>query len=101
MRLSSTLSFYIARQFVLWFFSFLAVLMAVIMLFDFIELLRRGATRPDVTTLLTLRMAILKLPEVLQDLFHFIVLFSAMFTFWRLTRNQELVIARAAGVSAW
>ena len=43
----------------------------------------------------------LKIPEVLQDLFHFIVLFSAMFTFWRLTRSQELVIARASGVSAW
>ncbi len=101
MRLSTTLSFYIARQFLLWFFSFLLVLMAVIMLFDFIELLRRGATKPGVTVLLTLRMTFLKVPEVLQDLFHFIVLFSAMFTFWRLTRSQELVIARAAGVSAW
>ena len=101
MRLSTTLSFYIARQFLLWFFSFLLVLTAVIMLFDFIELLRRGATRADVTMLLTLRMTVMKIPEVLQDLFHFIVLFSAMFTFWRLTRSQELVIARAAGVSAW
>ncbi len=101
MRLSTTLSLYIARQFLLWFFSFLLVIMTIIMLFDFIELLRRGATRPDVTTLLILRMTVFKVPEVLQDLFHFIVLFSAMFTFWRLTRNQELVIARAAGVSAW
>ncbi len=101
MRLSATLSFYIARQFLLWFFSFLLVIMAIIMLFDFIELVRRGATKPDVTMLLTLRMTVMKIPEVLQELFHFIVLFSAMFTFWRLTRSQELVVARAAGVSAW
>lgn len=101
MRLSATLSFYIARQFLLWFFSFLLVIMAIIMLFDFIELVRRGSSKPDVTTLLTLRMTVMKVPEVLQQLFHFIVLFSAMFTFWRLTKNQELVVARAAGVSAW
>ncbi len=101
MRISATLSLYIARQFLLWFFSFMLVIMAIIMLFDFIELVRRGSSKPDVTTLLTLRMTVMKVPEVLQDLFHFIVLFSAMFTFWRLTRSQELVIARAAGVSAW
>lgn len=101
MRLSATLSGYLARQFLVWFFSFLLVLVAVIMLFDFIELVRRAASRPQVTVWLAAQMTLMKAPELLQDLFHLIVLFSAMFTFWRLTRSQELVIARAAGVSVW
>ena len=101
MQISPTLSGYIGRQFLGWFFSFLLVLVGVILLFEFIELVRRAATRPQVTMLMALQMTLLKLPELLQALFHFIVLFSAMFTFWRLTRNQELVVARAAGVSAW
>ena len=31
----------------------------------------------------------------------FAILFGTMLAFWRLTRNNELVIARAAGVSVW
>jgi lipopolysaccharide export system permease protein len=31
----------------------------------------------------------------------FAVLFGTMLAFWRLTRNNELVVARAAGVSVW
>jgi len=31
----------------------------------------------------------------------FVVLFGTMMAFWRLTRSNELVVARAAGVSVW
>jgi lipopolysaccharide export system permease protein len=31
----------------------------------------------------------------------FVVLFSGLFTFWRLTRSQELIVARSVGISAW
>ena len=34
-------------------------------------------------------------------MFPFAVLFGAMAAFWKLTRNHELVVTRAAGVSAW
>lgn len=96
----STLSRYIGRQFALSFAGLLLVLIGVIWLFEFVEMLRRGAGH-DVGLGLALRLTLLKMPETVQTLFHFAVLFSAMFTFWRLTRSQELVVARAAGVSAW
>ena len=46
-------------------------------------------------------MSILKLPFLGQQAFPFAVLFGSMIAFLRMTRNLELVVARASGVSAW
>ena len=75
--------------------------MFLILIFDVVELLRRSAARPDVTFALVMEMAILKLPYMGQQVLPFAILFGGMNAFWRLTRSQELVITRAAGVSAW
>lgn len=98
---SATLSRYIGRQFVAWFCLLLAILLGIILVLDVVELLRRAGSKPNVTFGIVMQMALLKLPEVGQQIFPFIVLFSGMFTFWRLTRSHELVVARAVGVSAW
>jgi lipopolysaccharide export system permease protein len=97
----STLSRYIGRQFLASFGALLLILSGVIGLFEFLEMLRRSAGREAVGLALTLQLTLLKMPETIQTLFHFAVLFSAMYTFWRLTRSQELIVARAAGVSVW
>jgi lipopolysaccharide export system permease protein len=98
---SWTLSRYLGRQFFLWFAVFLAALMGVIYLMEVAELLRRAADRPETTLAIILRMGLYKLPDTMDKVLPFVVLFSGMYTFWRLTRNQELIIARASGVSAW
>jgi lipopolysaccharide export system permease protein len=46
-------------------------------------------------------MAALKLPHTAQEVMPFAILFGTMLAFWRLTRSNELVVARAAGVSVW
>ena len=92
---------YIARQFLLWFFSLLLILIGTISLFEFIEMVRRAASRPEATLGVAFQLTLLKMPQTMELLFHFAVLFSAMFTFWRLTRSQELVVVRSAGMSAW
>ncbi len=76
-------------------------LLAVIYMFDTLELLRRASKQDGVPTGLVLTMGLLKLPDVGQQLFPFGVLFSALFTFWQLTRRHELVVVRAVGLSAW
>lgn len=101
MTLSRTLTLYIGRQFLFWFFSLLLLLTAIIMLAEFVDLMRRSAGVEAIGLGLVMRFTLLKTPQTIQQLFHFTVLFSAMFTFWRLTRSQELVVVRAAGVSAW
>jgi len=54
-----------------------------------------------VTFSVVFTMAWLHLPFFLQQLMPFSVLFGVMFSFQRLTRSQELVAARATGVSVW
>lgn len=101
MRLSPTLSTYIGRQFLVWFLAVLGGMLAIIYLLDTVELLRRAANKPDASFELVVGMGLLKLPEIGQEVFPFVVLFGGMYTFWRLTRTQELVVARASGISVW
>ena len=101
MRLSTTLSFYIGRHFLLSFVVLFALFLLLIVLFDTVELLRRTASRPEITFGMVVEMAFLKLPHMGQQACPFAVLFGGMAAFWRLTRTHELVITRAAGVSAW
>lgn len=99
--LSSTLSRYIGRQFLLTFGILLAILLGVAFLIDLIEMLRRASGYAGVGFGTVAEMSLLKLPMISLRILPFAVLFGAMFTFWRLTRTNELVISRAAGLSAW
>ncbi len=96
-----TLSVYIANQFVAAVLAMLAALSGIVCLFDFIELLRRSATKPDATFGLVVEIAALRLPFVAMQILPFAVLLGGILCFWRLTRSSELIVARAAGVSAW
>jgi lipopolysaccharide export system permease protein len=100
-QLTRTLSTYIARQFFAWFCGVFGTMVAVTFLLDYLELLRRGGTRTHATWSTLLEMAALKLPHTAQDVMPFAILFGTMLAFWRLTRSNELVVARAAGVSVW
>jgi len=101
MKLPLTLSFYISRQFLLSSLSMLLALSALVAMFDFIELLRRSASRIDATFGLVSQIAALRLPYVMIQILPFAVLLGGILAFWRLTRSSELIVARAAGVSAW
>lgn len=101
MKISSTLSLYIGKNFLFAFIAFFAGLLSLIFLLEIMELLRRAASKPDVTNGLMLEMALLKLPHMGMLLFPFSVLFAGMASFWKLSRSSELAITRAAGISAW
>ena len=101
MKISQTLSFYIGRNFLYSFCAVFAVFLGIIYLFDTVELLRRASSHDNVGIGLIFRMGLLKLPFMGQQVFPFAVLFGGMAAFRRLTRSSELVVTRAAGVSAW
>jgi len=101
MNQSATLLRYLSRQFTTSFLIWITVLLTMIYLVDSLELIRRAANRPEVTFSQIAQMSLFQLPQVGQQLFQFAVLFSALFTFWRLTRTSELVVLRAVGVSVW
>lgn len=102
MKLSGTLSSYIGRQFLFWFLSITLVLLAIIMLFDSLELFRRVSRRgEDAGFSVVMTMALLKMPSMFEKAIPFATLLGAMFAFWRLNRHHEFVVTRAAGVSIW
>lgn len=101
MKISPTLSNYLARQLLLWIGVFFAALVLVMLTFDLVEQLRRTAAKPDAGAGVALRLALLQLPHLIEKTLPFTVLFGAMMAFWRLSRSNEMVVARAAGVSAW
>jgi lipopolysaccharide export system permease protein len=101
MRISLTLTRYIGKKFFLYFFIIFCIFLCIIYLIDTVELLRRASTNENVGLGLILKMGLMKLPFMAQQILPFAVLFGGMAAFWGLTRTSELVVSRAAGVSAW
>ena len=99
--LAPTLLVYIARTFVSRFLVLFGGITAIVLLATTIDQLDQISTEADASLLAALEMALLKLPQLIQEVMPFAILFTAMATFWRMTRTNELVVARAAGVSVW
>ncbi len=100
MNWSLTLMGYLARRFasaVLMVFAVFAVLAISI---DLAELFRR-TTGKDIPTAIVFSMSLFKFPDLGLKVLPFAVLFGAIVAFARMSRSQELVAARAAGLSAW
>ncbi len=96
-----TLNLYLARYYFGHIALLLALLLAVMALFDSIELMRRLAKASGLDPSLILYLTLLKIPGNILTIAPFIVLFSAMFTLSTLNRRHEIVILRAAGASLW
>lgn len=101
MRISLTFSIYLTRQILSWLGVVFFGLTCLLFIFDVVEQLRRAAKKSEAGIVIVLQMSALQLPHLIEQTLPFIVLFGSMMAFWRLSRSNELVIARAAGVSAW
>ncbi|MGE4219491.1 MAG: LPS export ABC transporter permease LptG, partial [Alphaproteobacteria bacterium] len=64
MRLSNTLSAYLARQYVFWIGSVFFGLISVALVFDVVEMLRRGSGKQDASVGILVQMSFLKLPHL-------------------------------------
>lgn len=100
MRLHPTLSAYIGRQFLFWWLVAFLALLSLIALFDTVEIIRKTSSA-DIALSDVIALVLFKLPHLAQKAVPFTVLFGGMMVFWRLNRFHELVVTRAAGVSAW
>jgi len=96
-----TLSVYIGRRFVTAVLGMFAALTLVGALFDFLELLRQAADKPNAAFGLVVEIELLRIPWLGLQILPFAVLLGGIYAFWRLTRSSELVVARAAGISVW
>ncbi|HEV3160188.1 MAG TPA: LPS export ABC transporter permease LptG [Xanthobacteraceae bacterium] len=99
--IATTLSRYIAMRFVVSVVgSFLGVV-ALAAMIDYVELMRRGADWPNATAWLLAKISLYRVPQLTERILPFTVLVGAMSCYLTLSRRHELVVARAAGVSAW
>ena len=80
--------------------SFLGVVVLAAMI-DYVELMRRGADWPNATPWLLAKISMFRVPQLTERIMPFSVLVGTMSCYLKLSRRLELVIARAAGVSAW
>ncbi|MDP3368541.1 MAG: LptF/LptG family permease, partial [Brevundimonas sp.] len=79
----------------------LAVIAALIMLIDFVEISRGVGSDVDLSGARILGLMALKSPQVIIQLLPFVFLFGTLAAFVGLNRRSELIAMRAAGVSAW
>jgi len=98
---NSILGRYLTKQILLNFLAVLLMVLGVVMLFEVVELLRRTSERYDIGFGFVLQMAVTKLPKTIEMVFPFVMMIAAMVTFWKLSKSNEFVIVRAAGVSIW
>lgn len=102
MRLPLTLSLYIGRHFLYSVLGALALLLIIIGLIELLEIIRRASDAPrGVPFFVIVEMVMLKLPTTAEKIYPFAFLIGGMLTLSRLTRSNELVVARSAGVSVW
>jgi lipopolysaccharide export system permease protein len=80
--------------------SFIGVVVLAGMI-DYVELMRRGADWPHATPWLLAQVSMFRVPQLAERIMPFSVLIGAMSCYLSLSRRLELVIARAAGISAW
>ena len=97
---SRTLSFYFARHFAKMVLSIFMLGFILITVVTYIEFFNR-AFRGDYTAGVTLALvALFRVPSVTEDALPFAVLYGSIAAFVLANRRLEVVVARAAGVSA-
>ena len=101
MRLPLTLSAYIGKQFLVSITVAIMIVIGIIGLVELMELFRRTSSKENIPVGIVMQMALLKLPHTAEKILPFAVLIGAMVSLSRLTRAQELVVARASGISVW
>jgi lipopolysaccharide export system permease protein len=99
--IGGTLGRYFARRFLETIVAVFAGVFALVYAIDLVEMLRRSGDTPAATGPLMAWDSLLHTPIIAEQALPFAVLFGAMISFLNLSRKMELVVARAAGVSAW
>lgn len=99
--IGKTLFLYIATRYFKNTIAMLLALMFLIVTVNFVEEMRKASHLADVSTWQLFQISTLQAPVFLEKAFAFGCLFAAMVTLNQMNGKMELVVARAAGVSAW
>lgn len=99
--MTNTLSRYLFSTYVSTIIKFTIGMLALAFLADFNEYTRRASGLPDFSLGTAALVSLLRVPNIMQVAIPFVILFAAMSVLAALNKKYELVVVRAAGVSAW
>jgi len=92
---------YLFLKFLIAIFMVFMLVCFLILLIDFIELLRRASKADDIPLHKVFGIALLRVPSFAELTLPFAVLVGTIGAFLMLGRSSELIIIRASGVSVW
>ena len=96
-----TLGRYFAARFLRTILGVFLTVFTLVYTLDFVELLRRAGDAEGASAGLMAQLALFRTPAVAEGVLPFAILFGSMASLLQLSRKLELVVARAAGISAW
>ena len=99
--MTNTLGRYFAGRFVISAVGVFASIFLLLVLVDYIEMVRKTSGLASVSAITVAKTSLYRVPQLLEKMMPFCVLIGAMTCYLALSRRLELVVARAAGVSAW
>ena len=73
----------------------------LVVLVDYVEFMRRASDVPNISGWMVAKASFFRVPQLTERLLPFSVLVGAMACYLALSRRNELVVARSAGMSAW
>jgi lipopolysaccharide export system permease protein len=98
---TNTLGRYFAGRFVVSALGVFASIFVLLVLVDYIEMVRKTSGLVSASAVMVAETSLFRVPQLLEKMMPFCVLIGAMTCYLALSRRLELVVARAAGVSAW
>jgi lipopolysaccharide export system permease protein len=99
--LTNTLGRYFAGRFVVSAVGVFLGIFVLLVLVDYIEMVRKTSSLASASAITVAATSLFRVPQLLEKMMPFCILIGAMTCYLALSRRMELVIARAAGVSAW
>ena len=99
--MTNTLGRYFAGRFVVSAIGVFASIFVLLVLVDYIEMVRKTSGLASAPPIMVAETSLFRVPQLLEKMMPFCVLIGAMTCYLALSRRLELVVARAAGVSAW
>jgi len=99
--ITNTLGRYFAGRFVVSALGVFASIFVLLVLVDYIEMVRKTSGLVSASPIMVAETSLFRVPQLLEKMMPFCVLIGAMICYLALSRRLELVVARAAGVSAW
>ena len=98
---TNTLGRYFAGRFVVSALGVFAGIFVLLVLVDYIEMVRKTSGLASASAIMVAETSLFRVPQLLEKMMPFCILIGAMTCYLALSRRLELVVARAAGVSAW